>query len=114
MEFTKTQTQPLTCSLAVGSLRLWAVPEAEMRKASLSGLDLREGPPRSCDVDEDYVWVSGPDGARDQGPGARWWPVSHLMLCGYLVCAMAWGRADFRGPVFLLEPCGHGWCVLPT
>lgn len=83
-----------------------------MRNSSLSGLDLLEGLPWSCDAAEGHVWVSGPDGARGQVDvgGLSY----HLMLCGCLVCGMAWGCVDFRGPVLFLGPCGCGWPVLLT
>lgn len=111
MAFTKTQTQLLACSLAMGSPRLWAVPEAEMRNTSLSGLDLLEGPPWFCDAAEGHVGVSGPDGARGQVDvgGLSY----HLMLWMSGLCH-GLGHVDFCGSVLFLGPCGCGWPVLPT
>lgn len=84
MEFTKMQTQPLTCFLTMGSPRLWTVPEAEMRDAPLSGLDLFEGPPWSCDSTEGYVWSWW-----GQGWGGCWWPVLPIS-CYVVVWPVPW------------------------
>lgn len=82
------------------------MPEAEMRNASLSGLDLLEGLPWSCDEAEGHVWVSGPDGVRGQVDVGGL--VLHLMPYGYLVCATAWGHADFCWAVLFQGPCECG------